>query len=80
MPPTATQSVPGNARAFQTVASVSSTDAVLIDIDFGSILPTYGDVVAAAPGSVSDQAARNSATSQAGKRKIPAPPMTLPTR
>ena len=80
MPPTATQSVPGNARAFQTVASVSSTDAVLIDIDFGSILPTYGDVVAVAPGSASDQAGRISATSQAGKRKIPAPPMTLPTR
>ena len=70
--------MPGNARAFQTVASVSSTDAVLIDIDYGSILPTYEDVVAVAPGSASDQAARNSATSQVGKRKIPAPPMTLP--
>lgn len=77
-PPSATQSVPGNARAFQTVASVSSTDAVLIDIDYGSILPTYGDLATVAPGSASDQAMRNSATSQAGRRKIPAPPMELP--
>jgi hypothetical protein len=78
LPPSATQSVPGNARAFNTVASLSSTDAVLVDIDFGSILPTYGDVVNVAPGSASDQAARNSATSQVGMRKIPAPPMLLP--
>ena len=77
-PPSATQSVPGNARAFQSVASLNSTDAVLIDIDFGSIVPTYGDVVNVAPGSASDQAARNSATSQVGKRKIPAPPMEVP--
>ena len=77
-PPSATRSVPGNARAFQTVASVSSTDAVLIDIDFGSILPTYGDLSQVAPGSASDQAVRSSATTQAGQRKIPAPPMQLP--
>ena len=78
LPPAATQSVPGNARVFQSVASMSSTDAVLIDIDFGSIVPTYADTAPVSPDSATAQAARNSVTSQVGMKKIPAPPMTLP--
>lgn len=79
-------SSPANSRVFESTASLSSTEAVLVDIDFPSIaVPTYDDRVAASadPRSASAQAARNSASSQAasravGGRKIPAPPMDLP--